>query len=329
MSLKTLRKRIDYRGGFYQDNRMVKDKTNTLKKALLYSQQAEIITLPPKEKMDDSNEEPEKRKFRCLINKSKLTNDYDEKILAIPFKDMQVHFPNKKNSYKIEKTDLHGGDVIHWDRTHSDWIIYLIDKTEDAYFRAFIRECHETPMNVNGQDYKFYLRGPIETDMAWVEKNKLEINIPNYSLVCYIKKDENTLEHLKKGKKVKIDGNTWEIQVVNQYAGDGILILYLEEYWNNQYEDEVTEIVEEIIEDYKYSIDGPAEVKPYGTYNYKAVNFDAEGQWIIDNPKKAKIMSEEGAAAQIYISTGKSGSFNLTYKTDDEEYTKVITISSL
>lgn len=323
MSLETMRKRIDYYGGPRQDDRMVNDKTRSLKKALLYSQQAEVITIPKMYKENDEDTEKE-IKFRCLINKEKQSNDYDEKILAIPFEDSPVCEYHKK-----VKTNLHGGDIIHWNKNNTDWIIYLIDKDEDAYFRAKIRKCHDTPMNVNGIDYKFYLRGPVETDMDWAVEKNLSINIPNYSLVCYIKKDENTLKHLKKGRKVKIDGNTWEIQVVNMYGGDGILILYLEEYYNNKFENEVEETIEEIIEDDTESIDGPAEAKPYGTYLYKAVNVAEGGEWTVDNPKKVKIISDEAAAAEIYIMSGKSGSFTLTYTIGEQILTKEVKIASL
>ena len=41
--------RLGYAGGARQESRFINDKLKTLKKALLYSYQAETITLPPKE----------------------------------------------------------------------------------------------------------------------------------------------------------------------------------------------------------------------------------------------------------------------------------------
>ena len=63
--------RLRYAGGGKADDRMQKDKLRTLKKALLYSYQAETIVL------EDG------REFRALINPDKLKNDYDNKILSI------------------------------------------------------------------------------------------------------------------------------------------------------------------------------------------------------------------------------------------------------
>ena len=55
--------RLRYAGGGKADDRMQKDKLRTLKKALLYSYQAETVVL------EDG------REFRALINPDKLKND--------------------------------------------------------------------------------------------------------------------------------------------------------------------------------------------------------------------------------------------------------------
>jgi hypothetical protein len=74
--LDTLGVRLKYAGGKKADDRMQLDKLRSLKKALLYSYQAETIVL------EDG------REFRALINPDKLKNDYDNKILSVPFKDI-------------------------------------------------------------------------------------------------------------------------------------------------------------------------------------------------------------------------------------------------
>ena len=73
--LENLQKRLQYRGG-NQEGRMIKDKLQTLKKALIYSYQGATIELA------------DGREFRCLINPDKLKNDYDNKIISIPYKDI-------------------------------------------------------------------------------------------------------------------------------------------------------------------------------------------------------------------------------------------------
>ena len=78
----TLNIRLNYMGGKKADDRMTNDKLRTLKKALLYSYQAETAVLA------------DGREFRCLINPDKLKNDYDNKIISIPFKCLIRYFFN-------------------------------------------------------------------------------------------------------------------------------------------------------------------------------------------------------------------------------------------
>ena len=74
--LENLKTRLNYVGGGNQQGRMNRDKVASLRKALLYSYQAATITLS------------DNREFRCLINPDKLRNDYDDKIISIPYKDI-------------------------------------------------------------------------------------------------------------------------------------------------------------------------------------------------------------------------------------------------
>ena len=80
--------RLNYMGGRKAEDRMVNDKLRTLKKALLYSYQAATAIL------EDG------REFRCLINPDKLKNDYDNKIISIPFYDICL------NAEKIGTTTM-------------------------------------------------------------------------------------------------------------------------------------------------------------------------------------------------------------------------------
>ena len=75
MSLELLNKRLRYQGGNQQE-RFIKDKLNSLKKALLYSYQAATAILA------------DGREFRCLINPDKTKPAYDNKIISIPYKDV-------------------------------------------------------------------------------------------------------------------------------------------------------------------------------------------------------------------------------------------------
>jgi hypothetical protein len=68
--LDNLTKRLEFRGGAIQTDRMNYDKLSSLKKALLYSYQATTILL-----QDETGEY--NREFRCLINPDKTKADYD------------------------------------------------------------------------------------------------------------------------------------------------------------------------------------------------------------------------------------------------------------
>ena len=98
--LDNLNKRLQYQGG-NQEGRFIKDKLKSLKKALLYSYQAETAILE------------DKREFRCLINPDKLKPEYDNKIISIPYRDICL------NKVKIgttsqgeEEIGLKPGDVF-------------------------------------------------------------------------------------------------------------------------------------------------------------------------------------------------------------------------
>ena len=100
----TLNIRLNYMGGKKADDRMTNDKLRTLKKALLYSYQAETAVL------EDG------REFRCLINPDKLKNDYDNKIISIPFYDICLNkeFTGEPTSRAEEPIDMKVGDVFLW-----------------------------------------------------------------------------------------------------------------------------------------------------------------------------------------------------------------------
>jgi hypothetical protein len=101
MSLDTLRMRLEYNGGI-QQNRMGESKLKSLKKSLLYSYQAATAVLE------------DEREFRCLINPDKLKNEYDNKIISIPFEDVCLNENEIKGkiSESLQKIDLKAGDVF-------------------------------------------------------------------------------------------------------------------------------------------------------------------------------------------------------------------------
>lgn len=298
--LENLNKRLKFSGG-NQEKRMINDKLKSLKKALLYSYQAETAILK-----DD-------REFRCLINPDKLKPEYDNKIISIPYKDISLNGNGQE-----EEVNLKPGDVFYWKETNTYWLVYLENIEENAYFRAEIRRC-KYEIKVNDNSYRVYIRGPVETDIPWSQKNGMSWNLQNYSLIMYITKNEETLEFFRRFKRVKFDGKSWEVQAVNRYDADGILKIMLNETYNNTIEEEMQEKLPEVIIPDKDTphIEGKHFVKPYDIEEYKIIRAE-KGKWRISN-NKAKIISQDGLVAVVEITTGKSGKFDIIYERENED----------
>ena len=144
---------------------------------------------------------------------------------------------------------------------------------------------------------------------------------------------------LQRGYKgvVTIDGNRWQVEAINPYGGDGIIIVHLSEYFNNKYEQKKKEEEkpsDTLIEEPGYPrIIGDNKIRPYDIKSYRIENANG-GVWSIENPAdkktQARIISITGDTVTIEVITGKKGAFNLIYKTiDDESIILPITINSL
>ena len=105
---------LQHQGGFPQQDRMIKDKYRSFKKALTYSYQGAFIQPIGQEEQ-----------YRALINPNKLKQDYDDKIISVDF-----------------QYGLKPGDVFNWVNTNTYWLIYLQELTELAYFKSNIRRCN-------------------------------------------------------------------------------------------------------------------------------------------------------------------------------------------
>lgn len=293
--LDLMRKRMDFDGGASSDCRNVLGKYRSFTSALDNSYQGEWVIFND-------------RRYRCLINPDKITNEYDQKEISIDFK---AGFKN--------------GDVFYWERTNSHWIVYLQRLEEEAYFRAQIRKC-----NYKINDWWVYLRGPAETSLIWNQKHQIEINEMNYSILIYVAKNEETLNFFSRFKVLKFDNHNWRVAAVDKYSQEGLIEVYLEEYFDNTMEDSM--IVPEIVEPdtTKPYISGPTIVKPYATdITYKIENFPSRGGFIV-NSNKIKITKQTETTLVLDITTGRSGSFDLVYYRNGEEVTSLtVMIDSL
>ena len=281
--LERMKQRLIMQGGD-PDGRIVRDKYKTFHGALKDSYQAEWITFNDK-------------KWRCLINRIKLSDDYDRKEISIDY-----------------VSGIKEGSTFYWDRTKSHWLVSLRQYTEEAYFRAQIDRC-DYALIIDDTPYWIYLRGPVETETIWDQKHNLNFNELNNSLRIKITKDEKTLNFFERFKKVKFDNHNWQVTVVDRYSTAGILEVYLKE--DNDNEDEEHMILPEIIipdvtEPY---IDGPQIVNVFDeniVYTIKNIN----GGAFVVNSNKVKIIETDENQCVLNIIGSKSGEFTLLYKKD-------------
>jgi len=298
--LKGMKKRMAFYHGWNSDGRNVDGKWRSFNSALDNSYQAEWITF-------------KHRKMRCLINPDKLKPDYDQKEISIDY-----------------RSGMKAGDVFYWNRTRKHWIVYMQHYEEEAYFRATIREC-DYMIEVDGKPYWIYLRGPVETALIWRQKHQIEMNELNYSLMFYISKDEKTTEFFERLKVVKFDGHNWRVAATDKYSQDGLIEVYLEEYFDNAIEDmNVADIktYEEEQAKLPKMIDGPTIVRPYDTGIQYSVKSDTAGEFVVSN-SKVKIDQTDYNTCVVDILTGKSGSFTLSYLVGDESIDLDVQIKSL
>lgn len=317
-SLDLLNKRLKYYGGKNQQTRMINDKLRSLKKSLLYSYQAATAILA------------DKREFRCLINPDKNKPAYDNKILSIPYKDICLNKSKVgKTSEGEQEVGIKPGDTFTQKETSAHWLVYLQYLEEKAYFRADIRRCDQQ-VEIGGNSYWVYIRGPVQTSIEWSQKGGVEWNTLNYSLVMYITSDENTNNYFYRFKTVKVTDprkntkKTWQVVGVDPYYGDGILQVFLDEYFENSIEDAAAAeklqetSIEHGIEPY---IDGPTTVSQYSKAYYSINNVDnwEQGRWYLKWNDVERDLHSSAKIVPLDISIGELGTFTLIYRLDGQE----------
>lgn len=323
-SLDNLKTRINYAGGANQEQRMNSDKLRSLKKALLYSYQGQTAILT------------DGREFRCLINHDKLKEDYDDKIISIPYKDICLNRDKiyDKTHEGEEEIGMKVGDTFTWKETNTRWIVIQEILEENAYFRATIRKA-EDEVVIDGKSYYGYL-GKWTKGELWHTKGLNSWSEMGYEVVLYITKDETTEKFFHRFQKVEIRDRIWEVQMVNDITSDTMLIVYLKETFTNEF-DPVTNTTdpentnESGLEDTSSdaaAIIGSDELYPFDKASYTISNAD-NGFWHLSN-NKGQIESQTSQEVDITIVSAKSGTIDLIYKRDNEDdIVKTITIKSL
>lgn len=303
-ALDKLRKRAGWDGYDIHDKRNVGGKYESFKAALRNSYQAEWITL-------NKGTEDESR-WRCLINPSRLTEQFDKKVLSIDF-----------------KSGVDEGTVFYWDRTERHWIVGLRQHTEEAYFRGIITRC-DYIMEVEGEPYWVSVRGPVETSISWEMKHNWVSNALNYSMVVEITKDSRTVNYFKRHQKVKMklaypdvetgeeieEWHNWTVVATDKYSEDRIIQVYLKEGYDNEMEDQMVEDKADEPDPMQPHISGPATVYVYDTnLSYSIVGLTS-GEFVV-NSDKVKIISSTESSCVIDILASKATEFTLSFVAND------------
>ena len=310
-SLNLMQARLRARGGVAQQDRMIKDKRETLDRVVWYSYQGADVR-----RLDSETVE------RALINPNTVKQDYDDKTISIGY----------EYEYKP-------GTIFDWVRTGTKWLIYLQDLTELAYFKGDIRKCSYQInwKDESGNTHLTYaaVTGPSEKKIDTTIKEGMSLDIPNHSLTIMLPATVEVLTYFKRYSKFYIqplkEGDSpicWRVEATDTISMPGILEITAYEYYINEQTDNVEEGIvdawgEEIPEPQDATIEGEIFIKPKKSYIYKYIGEEV-ANWSFDNrlPIEAKINDKE---ITIKWTTTYTGQFVLSYGTEE----KTIVVESL
>lgn len=337
---KDMAKRLESKGGFPQQDRMIRDKRRSLDKATLYSYQGAWVKKQLYDFKPAMEGIREADPVRALINPNKLKMDYDDKIISVGF----------EHGFRT-------GDVFEWCNTGTYWIIYLQDLEELAYFRGDIRKCsYEIEWDDeegNRQRTYIALRGPVETKIDYIQKHGISVDNPNYSLNLLLPKTTANLKQFKRYKKFYLqdlvegeDNICWRVEAIDTFSTPGIIEVTAVEYYANEFEDDmdagkVGSLIKKPIDpnigsDSEFIIIGETFIKPKKEYIYYIEN-SIYGHWYLSDNKlpviKEEFEDEKGRTAiKIKWDSSYSGQFDLWFGDETGplfDYKKTIVIQSL
>ena len=300
-----MKKRAGWEGYDVLDGRNVTAKYKSFKAALSNSYQAEWITM-------NKGKEDEAR-WRCLINPSRLTENFDKKVISIDF-----------------DSGMQEGTVFYWDRTEKHWIVNLQQHTEEAYFRGIINRC-DYEIDVDGTPYWISLTGPSETDTIWNQKHGIAWNDLNYSMKGIITKNSQTVNYFTRHEVIKLklsypdvdtgetveEWHRWKVVATDKYSSDNVMGVYLKEWYDNEIEDEMRPVEEDLPSLMEPHIEGPATCHVFDSdLSYSIVGLD-NGEFVV-NSNKVKITKMDKTSCLIDILTTKASSFELLYNVNGE-----------
>jgi hypothetical protein len=83
------------------------------------------------------------------------------------------------------------------------------------------------------------IRGPIETQIDFIQKNQESIDSPNLSLNILIPKNSKTLSAFDRYKEFIFAGKCWRVEAPDSISMQGIIEVNAEEYYANLQADDM------------------------------------------------------------------------------------------
>lgn len=304
--LTNMKARIKFQGGANQQDRMISDKLKSLKKALIYSYQSATVGLfnPITSEYD--------REFRCLINPNKVNMEIDDKVISIPFEDVQLNAERAGTTTEgLVETGIKTGSVVHWKENNTYWLVYYQYLQERAYFRGMMRQCENDTLDINGVSHHYFLKGPDDQNLLWQKSSHFIFNDLNKNIEIYISKTREANEFFQRFTKLKIKGKSFKVEAVDRLSSEDILTVYLAEDFTDDWNDSAPSEPVAPIDPAEARIIGDYQVYPFDQKNYTVANL-AGGSWRINN-KQAVITTQSETSVDIDVVWGKSGEFELQY----------------
>lgn len=311
-SLDLMQARLHARGGVTQQDRMIKDKRETLNRVVWYSYQGADVR-----KLDSETVE------RALINPNTVKQDYDDKIISIGY-----------------EYDYKPGTIFDWVNTGTKWLIYLQDLTELAYFKGDIRKCSYqiTWKSETGNEYTTYaaVTGPSEKTIDTTKTEGISLDVPNHSLIIMLPATIEVLSYFKRYSKFYIqplkEGDSpvcWRVEATDTISMPGILEITAYEYYINEQKDDIENGIvdawgEKIPEPQDITIEGEIFIKPKQSYIYKYTG-EENAEWSVNDSRLPIKIQPNGKEVAITWTTTYTGQFVLRYGTQE----KTIVVESL
>lgn len=309
-ALDNLRKRLEFEGGIEQEQRMNKAKLSSLKRALVYSYQAQTAILT------------DGREFKCLINHDRLKEDYDDKIISIPYEDRCLNpgeFRGIIADSEIKKIGMKVGDTFTWKETNSKWIVIQEILEENAYFRGTIRRAKDEVI-IDGKSYPAYIKRARYGDL-WHTKEDISWSEMGYEVIMYVTADPVTRQFFHRFQKVKIKDRLWEVNMVDDMTSKTMLLVFMKETFTNNFYDHDNTNGGNSTENNQTPqgphISGEDFGFPYDKLEFTIVGTDG-GEWSVSDNKKAKIEQQNSQRVALTIVASKKGDFTLFYKKEGQ-----------